>query len=59
MEVVKVFKYLGMMMQSNNGCGKRIRYLKKTVRVGMEVVWGMGKDFGKEMYGLDGSCLGY
>ncbi len=46
-EVVKVFKYLGMIMQSNNSFGEHIRYIKKKARVGMGAVWGIGERFWK------------
>ncbi len=46
-EVVKVFKYLGLIMQSNNGFGEHIRYIKKKARVGMGAVWGIGERYWK------------
>ncbi len=42
-EVVKAFKYLGMVMQSNNGVGEHIRYVKKKARMAMGAVWGIGE----------------
>ncbi len=42
-EVVKVFKYLGVMMQCNNGFEEHIRYIKKKARIGLGKVWGIGE----------------
>ncbi len=50
-EVVKCFKYLGYMMQSNNGNSERIKYICKKARMGMGAVWGIGERLFKNEVG--------
>ncbi len=50
-EVVKCFKYLGYIMQSNNGNSEHIKYICKKARMGMGAVWGIGKRLFKNELG--------
>ncbi len=40
MEIVKVYKYLGIWMQSDNGYKTHINSMKKKVRLAMGAIWG-------------------